>query len=266
MSEHSEHSGTPSRNIKKRAWVFTWNNYTSQDIEYLVSTLKNHEYIFGEEIGGNTGTPHLQGVLRFKNPRQWKGVCEMLKNNFTEPCTNWNASLNYCSKDGRTYTNIQKKMTRKERQLEKYNEVIWREWQKEIIDIIHEEPDSRTIHWYYEREGNKGKSFLAKYLVLKYDAIISDGKKDNVFNQVKLWLDTHEQTEDPKLIILDCPRYNKEHINYGVLEQLKNGMIYSGKYEGGICIFNNPHVIIFSNEEPDYEKMSRDRWNVKEIH
>lgn len=263
--EQQEQGGTPSRNTKNRAWTFTWNNYTSEDIEYLLVKLKDSHYLFGEEIGRNNGTPHLQGVFRFKNPRSFNSVKKMLKNNHIEPCKNWNASLNYCSKDGKTFTNIEKRKTRKERLLEKYNSVNWYDWQKKIIDLVETIPDDRTINWYWEEEGNKGKSFLAKYLVLKYDAIISDGKKDNVFNQIKGWLDSHNETEDPTLVILDCPRYNNEYINYGMLEQIKNGMIYSGKYEGGQCLFESPHIIIFSNYEPDVENMSLDRWNIVPI-
>lgn len=259
--EHEEHKLSPSCNTKKRAWCFTWNNYSEEDIRYLLDIFKNEQYLFGEEIGG-TGTHHLQGVMRFKNPRAFNSVRKMFKNNHIEPCKNWKASLNYCSKDGRTYTNLDEKKTRKDRLLCKYENVKFYDWQKKIIEICESEPNDRTINWIWEKKGNKGKSFLAKYIVMKYDAIISDGKKDNVFNQIKTWLDSHRQNEDPKIIILDCPRYNREHINYGVLEQIKNGMIYSGKYEGGICLFGNPHIFIFANSEPDLDCLSFDRWNI----
>ena len=50
-----------------------------------------------------------------------------------------------------------------------------------------------------------------------------------------------------------------------MLEQIKNGMIYSGKYEGGQCLFESPHIVIFANSKPEIENMSIDRWNIKEI-
>lgn len=260
-----EQCETPTRNTKKRSWCFTWNNYTDDDIKYLVGILsKNGNYLFGEEIG-NSGTPHLQGVFRFNSPRSFDSIKKLLKNNHFEPCKNWNASLNYCSKDGETFTNIENKKKRKNRLLEKYDNVIWKDWQEKVINICESDPDDRSINWIFDEDGNVGKSFLAKYLVLKYDAIIADGKKDNVFNQVNKWFQTHKDHELLKLVILDIPRYNCEYINYGVLEQLKNGMIYSGKYEGGINLFESPHVVVFSNFEPDYEKMSKDRWKVIEI-
>lgn len=68
-----------------------------------------------------------------------------------------------------------------------------------------------------------------------------------------------------KLIVVDCPRSQQDYINYGAIEQIKNGLIFSGKYEGTQLVFNSPHVIVFANEPPDYSKMSMDRWNVVQI-
>lgn len=75
----------------------------------------------------------------------------------------------------------------------------------------------------------------------------------------------NETGKQPEIVLLDIPRYNKEFTNYGVLEELKNGMIYSGKYEGGLCVFRSPHVIVFSNSKPDKNIMSKDRWNIVNI-
>ena len=42
-------------------------------------------------------------------------------------------------------------------------------------------------------------------------------------------------------------------------------MLYSGKYEGGICYFDSPHVIIFANSEPMMDKLSKDRWEILDL-
>ena len=74
-----------------------------------------------------------------------------------------------------------------------------------------------------------------------------------------------EAEKIPEIILLDIPRASKDFINYGAIEQLKNGCLYSGKYEGGDCIFPHPHVICFANEEPDKDMMSKDRWDIIKI-
>ena len=71
-----------------------------------------------------------------------------------------------------------------------------------------------------------------------------------------------EDDEVFNTVILDIPRHNLEYINYGLLEKIKDGLIYSGKYEGRDCIFDNVHLWVFANERPDTSKMSADRWNL----
>ncbi len=111
MPETVDTVDTPSRNTRGRAWCFTLNNYTAESIELL--TAMGHDtdaqYLFGEEIG-KQGTPHLQGVIRWKNARTFSSVKDHLPPGcHIEPCKKWHASLNYCSKDGKTFTNIEGK-------------------------------------------------------------------------------------------------------------------------------------------------------------
>lgn len=252
---------------KSRGWVFTWNDYTNEDIEYLKTTLSTHQYLFGEEIAPSTGMKHLQGVVRFQNARSFDSVKKLLKKSHIELCKNWMASLNYCSKDGQTFTNIERKIKKeplKNKLLKKYESITWKDWQKKIIDICETEPDDRKINWIYDPIGANGKSYLAKYIYLKYDAIIGDGKKQDVFNQILIWMEKNKE-ESPKIIVLDIPRHNMEYFNYGLIEKIKDGLIYSGKYEGGCCAFESPHIFIFSNEKPDLHKFTQDRWNVIQI-
>ncbi len=66
-------------------------------------------------------------------------------------------------------------------------------------------------------------------------------------------------------MILDLPRHNVDYVNYGLLEQLKNGCMFSGKYEGGQFVFPIPHVVVFANQAPDMSKFSLDRWLIKSL-
>jgi len=49
-----------------RNWFFTINNYTEDDIKSI--TAWDCKYTFQEEVGEN-GTPHLQGVVMFKDAK-----------------------------------------------------------------------------------------------------------------------------------------------------------------------------------------------------
>lgn len=122
--------------------------------------------------------------------------------------------------------------------------------------------DPRTITWIYEKEGNAGKTFVAKFLALRAGTIICQGKAADVFNAVNVAIDKGTM---PQLVLVDVPRVTIDYVSYNALECLKNGLLYSGKYEGGTCIFPSPHVICFANEMPALAKMSLDRWKIYEI-
>jgi hypothetical protein len=223
-------------------WCFTLNNYAEEQVEQLEQVLK-HEckwFVFQEEVG-KEGTPHLQGTL-----------CLMVKQRLAQlkcinPAIHWEAtkavkaSIAYCTKKdtatGRVY--VYGIELPKEIEIEKpYG------WQLEVLDIATSVPDKRTIHWFWEPKGGVGKTTLCKYLVVKMDALMLTGKSADMYHMLAKYPNKRE------LIIVDCPRSMQDYINYGAIEQIKNGLIFSGKYEGAQLVFNCPHVICFSNSEP----------------
>lgn len=248
-----------------RRVCFTLNNYLEEDVVTLSQYFEKIDanYIMGKEVGTECGTKHIQGYVEFKKMVRFttlKKIDDRI--HWEKAIGDREANIKYCSKEGdfkSTFT-----VDRRTRLLQKYDTVIWKGWQQDVIDIIQSEPDSRTIYWFWEPTGNVGKSFLCKYLDLKYDAIIGEGKSADIFNQVKMWCDANENI-DPRVILLDVPRYSLGYINYGAIEKLKNGHIYSGKYEGGKIAFECPHVIVFANSEPDTHFLSEDRWSIIKI-
>ena len=53
---------------------------------------------------------------------------------------------------------------------------------------------------------------------------------------------------------------------YQVIEDLKNGRITSQKYSGKVKYLGAiPHVIVFANWKPNFSKLSRDRWVLRQI-
>ncbi len=264
------------KELKGRKWIFTLNNYT--DLEYR--TIEQHfqdttYYCVGKEVG-EEGTPHLQGYLEYKHAKAFGAIKKLIPRAHIEKGKGSRyQNLTYCSKEGDFITNIEMKIS-KDELIKKRRKalkdkafaqeyppnIVWKPWQKEVIEIIKNKPDKRSINWYWENRGNVGKSYLCKYLAIKYNVIICEGKKDNIFNQVMSCIDGGKE---PTIILCDIPRTQQDYMNYGAIEQLKNGMLYSGKYEGGQAIFPIPHIICFSNAEPDMSKMSSDRWVIKRI-
>ena len=170
VSQLSQGQGnTKLARIRTRRWVFTLNNYSESEyenmIEYAVS--KSQDFCIGKEIG-ETGTPHLQGYIEFKGQISLKTLkdlngrahWEKARGNKVE---NWK----YCSKDGDYKASWEEEELRIIHKLHK--------WQQDVVDIVSGKPDDRSIYWYWETKGNVGKTALAKYLVVKHNAMVVSG-------------------------------------------------------------------------------------------
>lgn len=126
----------------------------------------------------------------------------------------------------------------------------WHPWQQEILEMLNHRPDERKIHWYVDNTGNVGKSTFTKYLVTNRNALMLAGAK---------LADAAFAYDGQSIVIFDLPREAQEHLNYGLIEQVKNGMLFSGKYESGVKCFAKPHVLVFANFCADWSKWSGDR-------
>jgi len=260
-------NSSPTKEI--RSLFFTWNNYKKSEKTEILTWLKgrkNMSYIFQEETGEN-GTPHLQGVFKSKSPIKWETLKHKFPKIHWEKTKSWDDAIKYCSKEetrtGKIYKSddIKLKVPIKDplagKKLYKY--------QREIIKLLESDPDDRKIYWYWENNGNVGKSALVKHIYLKYpgEVVIANGKGNDVRNQINNHVNV--EGKELKIAILDISRTVEDYVSYEVIEQIKNGLLYSGKYEGGVCCFNSPHIIAFANFEPKLEALSADRWDIREI-
>ncbi len=112
-------------------------------------------------------------------------------------------------------------------------------WQRQIVDECKEEPDDRTINWYHELTGGVGKSALVKYLCIHENAMLISGKGADIKFQIasaEFW---------PDVIVYDIPRTAQGYVNYTALEEIKNGIFSSPKYESKMVIMPTPHVYCF---------------------
>lgn len=88
---------------RKPAYVFTCNNYTEEDVEKIREALKNQASygIFGYETAPTTGTPHLQGYVRWKNAKTKSATIKQLGRCHIEVAiADALKNREYCSKGG----------------------------------------------------------------------------------------------------------------------------------------------------------------------
>ena len=135
----------------------------------------------------------------------------------------------------------------------------WREkklklWQMKVLEMVLNQTD-REVLWIVDVVGNKGKTFLSKYLAVMYGFAYVDG---NVCAR-----------DLPPLIgkgsegvVMDVSRTGLHNFEYGCLESVKNGAITSGKYRGIRIFCRSMKVLVCSNGFPMTTCLSQDRWNV----
>jgi len=256
-------SGNTKQISPAKHWFLTLNNYKKESIEYFLSDSSILRHCFQEEVGAS-GTPHLQGHFEFADKIRPKGYfkgtpCE---NGHWEKTKNRKAAIRYCSKldtrSGKTYTKgFPRNIFRKAKVLTREELYPWQE--QLVVRECEKEPDDRTIHWLWDERGGLGKSQLVKYLVKNHHGMLISGKSADVKYQIA----TAEFP--PDIILYDIPRNANGKVNYQVLEDIKNGLFSSTKYETKMIFIPSPHVFCFANWKPNLEAMSIDRWNVIEL-
>lgn len=135
-----------------------------------------------------------------------------------------------------------------------------RGWQTDLDDRLKLPPDDRKIHFVVDENGNSGKSWLTRYWFTERPddiQMLSVGKRDDLAHAIDI---------TKRLFVFDVPRGGMEYLQYTILEQLKDGIIFSPKYDSRTKILGHKcHVVVFCNEEPDRNKMTRDRFLVINI-
>lgn len=242
-----------------KRYCFTFNNYTIEKVDKLTSTLNPlGNYCFGYEVG-EKGTPHLQGYINLKNKKTLSALIHAvdIKEIHFEACKGTEKeNIDYCTKDNNWVSNF----VVKPEPLELIDS--FDPWMVELIELCKLKACKRSVYWVWEPIGGVGKSSFCKYLCATYGATyIDEGKKSDLINIIY----NLKEINSKSIIAIDIPRDNRNGVSYKAIEQIKNGMICNTKYETGMKLFNSPHLIVFCNYPPEFEKLSLDRWKVFEI-
>lgn len=120
-----------------------------------------------------------------------------------------------------------------------------------------ESQDDRKILFVVDQEGGKGKSFFADWLVAVKDAIVFDNGKS---------ADIKYGYNGQKMVVFDLVRSSQEHINYEIIELIKNGRYFNTKYQSEMRIYGrDTKVLVLMNQSPDGDKLSKDRFDMFDL-
>ena len=137
-----------------------------------------------------------------------------------------------------------------------------RPFQQSIVDNA-EIWDKRTINLIYCKHGNMGKSLLVGYCRAH-----KIGRALPPVNDQKDLLRMVCDLPTSKMYLFDMPRsMNKDRLYqfYSAVETIKDGYAYDDRYHFKEKVFDCPNIWIFSNNLPDLDMLSEDRWKIWEI-
>ena len=240
-------------------WCFTLNNYTSENISSIKTNDKIKRYIFQEEVG-ESGTPHLQGYIEFKDKVRPLSIFSSDRFHWEKRKGTKSEAINYCCKidtrAGEVFSNFYEEVrTISPNQFYPYQKIINEECATTAND--------RRVN-VIRGEGNDGKTQLCKYLCVHKNALILAGNENDMKFGVTDYIS--KNGVGPKIIILNIPRGKIHKIDWGGIEQVKDGIFFSPKFKGSMCTYNSPHIYIFTNEEVDTSHLTNDKWKLRYVY
>ena len=164
---------------------------------------------------------------------------------------------------GAEYITIGKRMrqqlvirrTQAMKQIRQLMRVSLKLWQENVLGRLFDQND-RQIMFVVDAMGGKGKTFLADYIMNRYDAI--------KFETTVRADCAHAYTEQD-FVIFDIARHDVPRLNYGTLEMFKGSYMFSSKYGGVTKALHDVKVIVFMNNHPDEGKLTADRYDIIDL-
>lgn len=285
---------------RAKNWCFTLNNYTNDDVSRLQAGHDNVQYLVaGKEVGDN-GTPHLQGFISLKVKKYLRQVKAIIGGNpHVEVARNVVAAIQYCKKENdffefgefsggagsrndlEEFKNAVKSGMHSIKEIREAHSEVYakyprfcfeyiqdhqpakelpahplKHWQENLNTTLNSEPDDRTITFVVDVNGNSGKTWFSHYYASLHEhvQVLQPARKVDM---------AYALDSTIRVLFVDAPRSKQgEFIQYDFLEDVKNGYVFSTKYESRVKQLNRCHVVVMMNEHPDMTKLSADRYKI----
>lgn len=238
-----------------RWWFLTINNPQWEvDTATIIQHFDKYAYQLEE---GESKTPHIQAILYSKSAKRFDTMKRLFPRAHIKPSkkNRATAAVKYCTKlEGRLREGKVKGFPKPVRVL---NEL--RDWQLAALSKL-DTQNERQVLWIVDEAGGKGKTSLAKYLCVERGALYLSSRASDIKYCIYSYLKENPDKGDDLICCFDFTRSIEDYVSYQAIEEVKNGIFFNNKYESGMCVFNNPKIIIFSNFYPNEEKLTTDRW------
>ena len=145
------------------------------------------------------------------------------------------------------------------------DKIVLKKWQDKVLQFI-DHPCDRSCFWVVGCKGNEGKTFLQKYIRQLFGTrrvvqMELGSKKSDL-----AYLLSKECLTCKDIFLFNLLRSDTCEAAYGLIENIKDGLLMSAKYKTKRLKIKTPNtVIVFSNFLPDKAMLSTDRWKIYSI-
>lgn len=223
----------------------------------MLKALDTKEAYIGDEFGTG-GYHHYQCCIDCSGDLR-----EYVDNNalgwHVEDCISWSDSVRYCRKDGHYHYFGSSREEREFRSISARPRLpIWDDFERSL-----QRQNDREVTIWIDKRGSSGKSTWG-YIQSRSGRALSIPRTESDGHRMNDFVCMNYSNED--VIILDLPReesLSREHTK--VLEDLKDGVLSTAKYQGTKCFIRGVKCIVFTNNWIDpkiYKTLTEDRWDI----
>lgn len=176
--------------------------------------------------------------------------------------TSWNNVINDDSLENITMRHLQwaKEVFNHKPKINLSKDLELNKFQWEVFTRLSKQ-NNRQILWVCDKKGGAGKSTLTNWLIDEYNAFCCNSGK---------MADFAYAYQMEKIVVFDLPRTTvdsdgSDYTPYRILECLKDGRLFSSKYQSCLKRFESVKVVVFANFMPKLKAMTHDRWDILEV-
>lgn len=251
-----------------KAWFFTWNNPKDTPSDFM-RKMKDLRSVMGkfQLERGVEGTLHFQGAAKWRSQVRGSTLTRSFPGIWLERLHDWD--MTYGTKEESRVDGPWAWGCIIPRPILARSPSDLYPWQKVLFDRLSKPCDEdRKVLWIWESDGCRGKSSLAKTLriALGEGAVLSlGGDTKDVAHAIRQVVKPLKgpQLHDLQVVIFDLER--TDTVPYDILGKIKDGWLFSPKYDSADVLFAPVHVVCFANYPPDNARISTDRWEIIEL-
>jgi len=131
--------------------------------------------------------------------------------------------------------------------------------QLELRTILDGPANDRKIIFIVDIDGGSGKTWFSQFY------FSSSPDRTQLLGPGKVTDIAYAIDESKSVFFFDIPRTAVQFFQYPIVESLKDGIIFSAKYESRakVLLHKPAHVVVMMNEYPNMQALSADRYDLK---